>query len=108
MVECRLLDNADDDEMMQVAAEFLCVHSTIASPADVVKIHDRQLSCEQAQSTSMRHWVVRKVYIDGEGLTRVVQWSVRYRVHYTCSAGKYAQQIRRVKLSTNRQQTASN
>ena len=44
---------------------------------------------EPVQSASRRRWLVKKVYVDRDGLVRVDRWTVRYYVDYTCTAGRY-------------------
>jgi len=44
---------------------------------------------EPVQSGSRRRWLVKKVYVDRDGLVRVDRWTVIYYVDYTCTAGRY-------------------
>ena len=70
---------------MRVAAEFLCSYGDSDSTAGPGQVRD-----QQGAYTSQRRWLVKEVYIDREGMIVVDQWSVRYYVDYTCSAGEYS------------------
>jgi len=77
-----------EHDTMRVAAEFLCLHGDVDSAAERAQMRDEQIGCASVHTSSQRRWIVKKVYLDREGVITVDRWSVRYYVDYTCSPGE--------------------
>jgi len=87
-VESRLSYEPHEADTMRVAAEFLCLHGDVDSAAERAKVCDEQVACAPVRNSPQRRWIVKKAYLDREGMITVDRWSVRYYVDYTCGPGE--------------------